>query len=72
MGFWDSVTDMVEAAMPWTTVEAEAVSGGTGTDSTPAQPNDAGEGEAKVSSILHYGLFGTSGKGIGHVEAWMA
>ena len=24
MGFWDAVTDLVEAATPWATVEAEA------------------------------------------------
>lgn len=24
MGFWDSITELVEAAKPWTTVEAEA------------------------------------------------
>lgn len=24
MGFWDTITDLAEAAMPWATVEAEA------------------------------------------------
>ncbi|KAI9744778.1 MAG: hypothetical protein M1818_001703 [Claussenomyces sp. TS43310] len=45
MGFFDSLTELFEAAAPWTTVEAEAVRGGQGTDSTPAAPG-GGEGEA--------------------------
>lgn len=48
MGFFDSISDLFSAAAPWETSEAEAVrEGGTGTDSTPAQPK-GGEGEAKV------------------------
>ncbi|RDW94456.1 hypothetical protein BP5796_00219 [Coleophoma crateriformis] len=43
MGFF---TDLWESATPWSSAEAEAVSGGTGTDSTPAQGGEAGEGEA--------------------------
>ena len=45
MGFFD----LLSAATPWSHVEAEAVSGGTGTTKTPAQPDDGGEGEAIVS-----------------------
>ncbi|TAQ87402.1 hypothetical protein B7494_g4268 [Chlorociboria aeruginascens] len=48
MGFFDSWSDLVSAATPWGTAEAEAVSGGTGTDKTPAQKDEGGEGEAKV------------------------
>lgn len=36
------------AATPWAHVEAEAVSGGSSTEKTPAQKDDGGEGEAKV------------------------
>ncbi|KAL3423639.1 ubiquinol-cytochrome c reductase complex subunit [Phlyctema vagabunda] len=43
MGFF---TDIVAAATPWSSADAEAVSGGSGTDSTPARANDKGEGEA--------------------------
>jgi ubiquinol-cytochrome c reductase subunit 6 len=39
----------VSAATPWSHVEAEAVSGGSRTDKTPAQKDDGGEGEAIVS-----------------------
>jgi len=46
MGFFDSWSDLVSAATPWSHVEAEAVSGGSGTDKTPAQKDDGGEGEA--------------------------
>ncbi|RDW88964.1 hypothetical protein BP6252_00996 [Coleophoma cylindrospora] len=42
MGFF---TDLWESATPWSSAEAEAVSG-SGTDSTPAQGGEAGEGEA--------------------------
>jgi ubiquinol-cytochrome c reductase subunit 6 len=52
MGFWDSFSDLVEAATPWSTVEAEAVTrGGTGEDKTPADKGE-GEGEAEVRSIF--------------------
>ena len=54
MGFWDSFTDLIEAATPWSTVEAEAVPrGGTGSEKTPADKDDGGEGEAEVSSNLY-------------------
>lgn len=49
MGFWDSFTDLIEAATPWSTVEAEAAPrGGAGSEKTPADKNDGGEGEAEV------------------------
>lgn len=49
MGFFDSITELFESAAPWTTVEAEAVRGGQGTEPTPARPSgDDDEGEAKV------------------------
>jgi ubiquinol-cytochrome c reductase subunit 6 len=49
MGFWDSFTDLIEAATPWSTVEAEAVQrGGAGSEKTPADKDEGGEGEAEV------------------------
>ena len=49
MGFWDSFSDLIEAATPWSTVEAEAVQrGGTVSEKTPADKDEAGEGEAEV------------------------
>jgi hypothetical protein len=58
MGFFDTWSDLVAAATPWTAVEAEAVSGGSSTEKTPAQKDDGGEGEAKVSSFsLDYGAY---------------
>lgn len=56
MGFFDSFTDLVAAATPWSQVEAEAVSGGSGTDKTPAQKDDGGEGEAKVSLFFCFAI----------------
>jgi ubiquinol-cytochrome c reductase subunit 6 len=54
MGFWDSFTDLVEAATPWSTVEAEAVTrGGAGSDKTPADKDDGGEGETEVCSTFY-------------------
>ena len=50
MGFWDSLTDLVEAAAPWSTVEAEAAKG----DESPAQADDAGEGETNVRFLLSF------------------
>jgi len=48
MGFFDSFSDMFSAAVPWTTEEAEApTSGGSGTEKTPAQKHEKGEGEIK-------------------------
>lgn len=38
MGIWDTFTDLVEAATPWSTVEAEA---------------PAGAGPAKESAVRH-------------------
>jgi ubiquinol-cytochrome c reductase subunit 6 len=38
----------VAAATPWSTVEAEAVSGGASSEKTPAQKDVGGEGEAIV------------------------
>lgn len=52
MGFFDSLSDLVSAATPWSQAEAEAVSGGSSTESTPAQKDDGGEGEAKVCLLL--------------------
>lgn len=40
MGIWDTITDLVEAATPWSTVEAEAPSS-----------NPAGGGPAKESAV---------------------
>jgi hypothetical protein len=54
MGFFDTWSDLVTAATPWTAVEAEAVSGGSSTEKTPAQKDDGGEGEAKVSSLFFW------------------
>lgn len=49
MGLFDSLSDLFEAATPWSTVEAEAVQrGGTGSEKTPANKDDGGEGEAEV------------------------
>lgn len=50
----------MEAATPWSTVEAEAVKGGSSTESTPAQP-EGGEGEAKVRSPSFFRLCGGEG-----------
>jgi hypothetical protein len=56
MGFFDSLSDLFEAATPWSTVEAEAVQrGGAGSEKTPADKDDGGEGEAEVSyRCLYY------------------
>lgn len=48
MGFFD----IVAAAMPWSESEAEAVSGGSSTVSTPANSGGKGEGEAIVRLLL--------------------
>lgn len=48
MGFFDSWSDLVAAATPWSESEAEAVKGGAGTDSTPAQGQEKSEDEPKV------------------------
>jgi ubiquinol-cytochrome c reductase subunit 6 len=48
MGFFDSWSDLVAAATPWSQVEAEAVSGGSSTEKNPALSDDGGEGDAKV------------------------
>ncbi|KAF7957514.1 hypothetical protein EAE96_003091 [Botrytis aclada] len=50
MGFFDSWSDLVSAATPWSQAEAEAVSGGSSTEKTPAQKDDGGEGEVKDPS----------------------
>jgi hypothetical protein len=42
MGFWDTITDLVDAATPWSTVEAEAPISGA-----------AGAGPAKESAVRH-------------------
>lgn len=64
MGFFDSWSDLVSAATPWSQVEAEAVSGGSSTTSTPAQKDNGGEGEAivcctflNIKSIIVTGSF---------------
>lgn len=61
MGFFDSWNDLVSAATPWSHVEAEAVSGGSSTEKTPAQKDDGGEGEAKVC-FFGFGFGGTRGE----------
>jgi ubiquinol-cytochrome c reductase subunit 6 len=56
MGFFDSLSDLFEAATPWSTVEAEAVQrGGSGSEKTPADKDEGGEGEAEVR--YRYSLF---------------
>ncbi len=53
MGFFDSLTELFEAATPWSTVEAEAVQrGGAGSEKTPADKDEGGEGEAEVCSCF--------------------
>jgi hypothetical protein len=56
MGFFDSWSDLVTAATPWSQVEAEApTSGGASSTKTPASYGE-GEGEAKVCtscSLVH-------------------
>ncbi|TDZ33902.1 Cytochrome b-c1 complex subunit 6 [Colletotrichum spinosum] len=37
MGFWDTITDLAEAAMPWATVEAEAPAAEEKEEETPAE-----------------------------------
>ncbi len=58
MGIFDSLSELLEAATPWSTVEAEAPTtrGGASTTKTPADADDEGEGEAKVC-ILFFNLF---------------
>ena len=52
MGFFDSLNDLVSAATPWSTVEAEAaITGGASSSPTPANKGDEGEGEAKVWNL---------------------
>ena len=54
MGFFDSLSDLFEAATPWSTVEAEAVQrGGAGSEKTPADKDEGGEGEAEVCFGVH-------------------
>ena len=49
MGFFDSLSDLFEAATPWSTIEAEAVQrGGAGSEKTSADKDEGGEGEAEV------------------------
>jgi ubiquinol-cytochrome c reductase subunit 6 len=49
MGFFDSLSDLFEAATPWSTIEAEAVQrGGAGSEKTAADKDEGGEGEAEV------------------------
>jgi ubiquinol-cytochrome c reductase subunit 6 len=48
MGFFDSWSDLVAAATPWSAVEAEAASGGS--ENTPA-PQDA---ETKVCWLFPF------------------
>jgi ubiquinol-cytochrome c reductase subunit 6 len=54
MGFFDSLSELLEAATPWSSVEAEApTTGGASDKSTPAT-QDGGEGEAEVcKSFVH-------------------
>lgn len=42
MGFWDTMTDLVDAATPWSTAEAEA-----------PHSNPAGAGPATGSAVRH-------------------
>ncbi len=57
MGIFYSLSELLEAATPWSTVEAEAPTtrGGASTTKTPADADDEGEGEAKVC-ILFFNL----------------
>lgn len=49
MGFFDSLSGLLEAATPWSTVEAEAVQqGGARSEKTPADKDEGSEGEAEV------------------------
>jgi hypothetical protein len=48
MGIWDTITDLVEAATPWSTAEAEA----------PSTSGPAGAGPAKESAVRHPTLGG--------------
>ncbi|ESZ99378.1 ubiquinol-cytochrome c reductase complex subunit [Sclerotinia borealis F-4128] len=50
MGFFNSWSDLVSAATPWSQAEAESVSGGSSTEKTPAMKDDGGEGEVKDPS----------------------
>lgn len=53
MGFFDSFSDILSAAAPWSSAEAEgrgAVRGGVSEETTPAQKDDGGEGEVKDES----------------------
>lgn len=47
MGFFDSFYELVEAATPWSDVQAEAVSGDSGEEKTPAA-KDGGEAEVCI------------------------
>ena len=55
MGFFDSLSDIVAAATPWTTVEAEAPKGGAGEEKNSKDKEEGeGEGESgkKVCDVL--------------------
>jgi ubiquinol-cytochrome c reductase subunit 6 len=54
MGFFSSFTDLIDAATPWSTAEAEAPTrGGASETSTPAtKDDDKDQGEAAVS--IHF------------------
>jgi ubiquinol-cytochrome c reductase subunit 6 len=47
MGFFDTLSDLVAAAAPWSAVEAEAVS-----DATTEAPAQSEEAEVKVRWLL--------------------
>lgn len=62
MGFFDSLGSLFDAATPWVTVEAEALThGDTSTDKTPADSDNGGEGESMDPS-------GATVDGISEVE----
>jgi hypothetical protein len=53
MGFFDSLGSLIDAATPWVTVEAEALThGDTSTDKTPANSDNGDEGESMVGNFF--------------------
>jgi hypothetical protein len=48
MGFFDNLSSLLEAATPWSTVEAEAPTRGASAEKTPADSGNGGEVEAEV------------------------
>ncbi|KAK2049817.1 Non-heme 11 kDa protein of cytochrome bc1 complex [Colletotrichum somersetense] len=50
MGFWDTITDLAEAAMPWANVEAEAPAAEEKEEETPAEEESKEEPEAEAEA----------------------